>query len=313
MSLPIPPRPAVVAGLVALAVVGVAGCSADEEAPDAVGPADEYLDLVLGAGEERVARMDRAMQESIAACMAEAGFEYRIDLGSLISVEVEDAGTRERAAEWGWGLTTQDPASTTVVSPSDDPNAELLASMSPAELEAWEAAFLGDPTEASGDEDWAEHAGCQGQAYLELQAAGGLADPTYEALAAEIERIDTEVVPGDPDVAEADAEYVGCMADAGYAGLTDGRATAEWWFAEVQSRMDELGGGGPGIESSVVDAANREWAAEERALAVADWDCRDEVGYDAVVARVRNAAQAEYVDAHRDELDAWVERYGDGG
>lgn len=299
-----------------LALVGMSavGCSADGGTPpDAVGPADAYLDAVLGVGEDGVARQDRAMQESIAACMAEAGFEYRLDLGSLMAVEIDDAGSRERAAEWGWGLTTHDPASTTVTTPADDPNAELLATMSPAEVQAWDEALFGDMAEVSGDgEDWAAHAGCAGRAHLELQAAGGRADPTYEALAAEIERIDAEVVPNDPAVAAADAEYAGCMADAGFPGLTDGRGAWEWWFAEVQARESELAGGGPGIDAALLDAAYLEWADEERALAVADWDCRDEIGYDAVVARVRNAAQAEYVEAHRDELDAWAEQYGSG-
>jgi len=58
-----------------------------------------------------------------------------------------------------------------------------------------------------------------------------------------------------------------------------------------------------------VPAGQAELAAAEVALATADWDCREESDYDAVWREVRSRLQQEYVDAHRDELDAWVEAH----
>ena len=42
-------------------------------------------------------------------------------------------------------------------------------------------------------------------------------------------------------------------------------------------------------------------------LAVADFDCREEVDYDKVQLEVTADAQQQFYDAHKDELEAWRE------
>lgn len=56
-------------------------------------------------------------------------------------------------------------------------------------------------------------------------------------------------------------------------------------------------------------AGQAQLADDEVALATADWDCRAQTRYDDVWQEARDRLQQEYVDAHRTELDAWVETF----
>jgi len=188
-----------------------------------------------------------------------------------------------------------------------DPNRAYIEAMSASEAAAYYDAYIGDLGEFENDEepDW-ERMGCAGRAALEVYRSGAAADATYLALKDEVDRIEAELIPSHPDVVRADAEWSDCMADAGYPDYTrQPEAEARW--VERANDPDGNGVGDPGDA-----AAQARLAPEEIALATADWDCADEVGYHDVVARVRNAAQQEYVDAHRDELDAWVKRWAEG-
>jgi hypothetical protein len=235
-------------------------------------------------------------EEAVAACMAEAGFEYVPTLTHFFVGE-EDApqiGTsRESAEQYGYGMTTGWVDPTVQQATGEDPNTAILAAMSDAERHEYLLAMTG-PSSSSGSDGEADFAdlGCYGRA-LELLETPAQQDPVYRALTAEMARIDADAVPADPRVVQADAEWSECMADAGHPGYPrQPDASARW--------AEELG------DSYTAGGA---LAVRERALATADWDCRDQTGYDDVITSVRNELQQEYVDAHRDELDAWVERW----
>ena len=122
---------------------------------------------------------------------------------------------------------------------------------------------------------------------------------------AEIDRIDAEVVPTHPDVVAADAAWGECMADASFPGYASQPEAEERELERYYASAGEDRAVGP----DGMTEGEREGLPQEVAIATADRDCTDRVRYDDVVARVRNAAQQEYVDAHRDELDAWVEAF----
>jgi hypothetical protein len=125
----------------------------------------------------------------------------------------------------------------------------------------------------------------------------------------EIARIDADVAPTDPAVMAAAAEWSECMADAGhpgYASPPDAEQVA-WgaWIAFNEGIAADPTLGVVGPEGGI--AGEGDLAEREASLATADWDCRAATGYDAAWSAARDRLQQEYVDAHRAELDAWVE------
>lgn len=301
--------------VIAMLAVPLTACSDAKEAP-VDGPADAYIDLVFGASSEVAEQQVLAREEILAACMAEAGFDYVPTLANTVFID-EDAmdpprDSREYAEQYGYGLNSRPPD---VRSPDlADPNADIMAAMSEAELKEYYLARDGtnfeDYLAAGAPEDWVDdwtRGGCSGRAWHEAEKTAPDKDPVYLALKAEIDRIDAEVVPTDPGVAAADASWSECMADAGFPGYVSQPEAEE--REQVLSEAPDVASGAIG-EDGLTDG-QREALLHERAVATADWDCVADVGYSEVVARVRAAAQQEYVDAHRNELDAWVQTYAD--
>ena len=57
-------------------------------------------------------------------------------------------------------------------------------------------------------------------------------------------------------------------------------------------------------ESAAIAARLQEW---ERSVAVADWDCRNELDYDARLRAIELEMQQEFVDRHWADLEAWAQ------
>jgi len=95
-------------------------------------------------------------------------------------------------------------------------------------------------------------------------------------------------------------------------GTRPADAEAAAWAA-FTTWNDAIGaaGGAPEGEDGLLPG-QAELRAEDVALATADRGCRDRNDYEVGVARARDDLQREYVDAHRDELDAWVKRFAQG-
>ncbi len=100
----------------------------------------------------------------------------------------------------------------------------------------------------------------------------------------------------DPRLAEVDAAWASCMADAGYDEASP--YAAEWRVIEETISMRDAAP--EGLPPDVV----AERTTEERRLALADLDCRDATGWTTRRRAVEHALQQEYVDAHRADLDA---------
>ena len=255
-------------------------------------------------------RRQMAVEEAVAACMADEGFEYIPDV-SHYTFPDEAAmdpprDSREFAEVYGYGIVEAPPVSGSA--PGANPNDAITASLGPEALARYMEALVGPSTEeadAEAEYDWRE-TGCMGAAIHAVWSPGAAQDPVAVDLQAEIARIDEVATPQDPSVVALDEAWSACMADAGYDGLrrqpdAAERAFESWMDAQAASASGEAEASG----------AN-DTAAEEKALAVADWDCRDQVSYDVGVAEVREELQAAYVAAHRAELDTWVETWADG-
>ncbi|HEY0187642.1 MAG TPA: hypothetical protein VGC67_09160 [Cellulomonas sp.] len=145
--------------LAAAAAILLAGCSgsADPEgsaAADAIGPLDEYTARIYGysfdqsdqqSTEELEAEADqqmRAVEELVATCMADEGFDYTPSTMSGTAVDLAgldvEWGSAEFAAQYGYGIST-DPWGTADLDVTDewqDPNSDYVAAMSDSEREA---------------------------------------------------------------------------------------------------------------------------------------------------------------------------------
>ncbi|WP_250443215.1 hypothetical protein [Actinotalea sp. C106] len=318
------------AGLVLTLAACSGGDSESSSAPEP-GPLEVYFEDLYSDwdSDEGQAQMMRA-EEIAAECMAEQGFEYiPQDTSGGASYSSEDLdvewGSAEFAEQYGYGITT-DPWGTGEEEPVAeeewvDPNAEYVEAMSQSEQDAYYAALYGtDPGPAEGEEeeweyDW-ELAGCQGLAQHEVYEGGDTADSEkFAALEDEMTRM-WEATEADPRLSEASAEWASCMADAGYPGLAAVGDAEEAFYEELNAIQEEaygqdLGEDATAEEWEALDAAAREAQSEltprEIETAVADVECRDEVGYTEVQTEVNHEHQQEFVDAHKADLDAYVE------
>ncbi len=301
-------RPAAIV-LAAAALLAAAGCSGSEPAPEETrepGPAEAYLEAALGFTADDAAQGALAMEESIAACMADLGFEYVPYTAGHHFIDVDEIdppfGSREFAVQYGYGFAAVPEEMRSETTLGQNPNDEIMAAMSAEQLEAYESALWGDEPGVLG--------GCQGAARDQVWGDPE-GDPIRTALEEEIARIDTELVPTEPEVTQAVALWATCMADAGVPGYTDPvdaeeRAWNRWIaFNDALAGDPELAATDPAGKVVGEDAI----AQEEAAVATADWDCRRESGYDDAWRAARDRLQQEYVDAHRAELEAWVESF----
>jgi hypothetical protein len=344
-------RAAVLACAAALALTACSGTSDDESTGSTSsgdyqpGPLDEYMARIYGysfdtaeqqSTEELQAesdRQNREVQELVASCMSEQGFDYTPDDSNGGTVYGDDLdvewGTLEFAEQYGYGISTDpwgmDDAS---VDPDAyvDPNADYVASMSESEQEAYNAALWGEPVEyVEGEEESYEYdwttAGCYGAAQHEVyETTATDVSGDYSALEDEM-NARWERVTASAEMAELNAAWASCMADAGISGMTGvddaQQALYERWNdlqgwndpeyqATIESWDWEAAPEGPAAPE--VDAtALADFTKDEIAQAVADYGCKKDVDYEKRYTEIDHADQQEFVDQHRDELEAWAE------
>ncbi|WP_431835828.1 hypothetical protein [Cellulomonas sp. Y8] len=332
----------------ALLALAVTGCTGDGGGggPSSAGasgftpgPLDEYMSRIWGYSldEDRSTedvqaendRRERRVEELVAACMAEEGFDYTpADRSGSVAVSSDDLdvewGSREFAEQYGYGIST-DPwgneGRAAEVGTWEDPNEEYVAAMSEGEAAAYGEALWGPTTEYDEEEpaeyDWTT-SGCYGAAQHQVYEGGEVADE-FAALNDEVERF-WQTTQDDPRVADLDARWSSCMADAGYPGFTgaDGARDdlyTEWWdlqgwddpaYQALAEGWDwDAQPDGP-PEPEVDEAATAAFRDREIAQAVVDAGCKEQIDYDAEWVRVYHELQEDFVDRHRDELEAWA-------
>jgi hypothetical protein len=194
---------------------------------------------------------DREMevQQKVAECMANEGFEYTPYFPDDQFVSFgpeEDMTEEERMLKYGYGYFTymleesegwEEGGFGEEWDPSEDPNWVYRESLSESAQQAYDLALHGnwdnweepEPTyDEDGNEiwdesawvepDWAEIGGCYNLAQQELGGFGG-PDPEMDALYEEMWPKQEEMwerIQADPRMVEANQEWAACMADAGY-------------------------------------------------------------------------------------------------
>ena len=313
---------------VALALT-LTACGGESAPEDELGPLDQVFADVYGDWDEDQGNAQQMrVEELVAECMAELGSEYTpVDYSQMgWSVGPDDLdvewGSREFAEKYGYGATT-DPWGNEEMAdePPDqqwvDPNQDYVMAMSETEQAAYYAALYGDQSPPEGDEeewvyDWTQ-SGCQGKAQHEVyEAAPGLDDSEYQALMDEMSAM-WEGVMSDPRLTELNGRWSTCMAEAGHPGFAAvddaqnsiyDRLNAIWETAYNDISPDAAESEWQAVQESV-EARMAEITPVEIELAIADFDCRAEVKYEAVYREVNADHQQRFYDAHKDELEAW--------
>ena len=307
-----------------LAALGIllAGCSSTG-APDPTaspstehwGPLSEYLapvDEALG-GEGAGLALNTEMQESVAACMVEAGFDYvPYVTPDLILIDVPDKDTRDWVARRGYGLSgglVEGPeleamlasdAANAAQPASVDPNEAIYAQLSEGTKAAYDLALNGPPYVDGEERDeaasWTIADGCYTWASIQQaeRSAAYFADyaDLQERMRAVRSTVDTR-----PRMVELTTEWAHCMADAGHVYTSPTHAW-ESVYAVIH--------GSPGPDGDPYVTSD-EAKALEITVALADYDCKEDLRWDEVRNSVTDEVEAQFLEDNKAEIDEYID------
>jgi hypothetical protein len=285
-------------------------------------PLDSYLGAGGGPTVISSATQQRRYQERVARCMAAQGFDYVPEPGASITstnigggAEVVKLNAPPRfpdlqpdqfAARFGYGISTAPPATRGV--PLVDPNDKIVAAMSVAERVAYMHALYGVATPLDSHGYLTSTINGSPQACTDRASR---AEPTDDQVAATEHRVQrvrtvyqsllsriahlTDQEMADTRMVAATHEWSGCMAAAGFPGLTGVDQPRARTLVRARAVM------GHDLDpSSVAPARLARLRRTEINTAVADNRCRQ--SWDRTLASVRRAAEEAFVRANLTEL-----------
>ncbi|KAM9866461.1 hypothetical protein ACIFOC_00665 [Leucobacter aridicollis] len=322
-----------IAAAVALTLSGCSAKPGDKAAEIDEGPLSKYLSA-LWDGEEMT---EEAMQEEqlkveelVAACMQKEGFEYEPDTQSMTFFAGDEEemdgpqwGSKEFAEQYGYGFFDSPWNNQPEEEGNEyvDPNQEYVESLSESEQQAFYEVLYGPrPTEEQMAEmeegggytsDWTQE-GCQGAARHEISQEAQGAQAAYEDPEfADLFEAMNEVWGMEPseEMTALNTEWAACMADSGYGQFS----TPDDAQNSIMEASNELYGGGEYVEGEEPKEPSKEKMDELKKLeietAVADFECKDKVGYEKKSTKIMHAQEQKFVDEHKAELDAMLAKY----
>lgn len=209
----------------------LAGCGDPDTADDA-SPLEAIYGAPLSPAEQRAKELE--VQEAIAQCMREAGWEYTpVDYSAQFDDRpFEDPNEDGYGEKYGYGIVRNyelyewpyldDEGNYTGDGPFgggfEDPNADYVNSLSPDEIDEYYAAMSGDPSiyepeidPVTGEEIYPmpsmEEQGCQGKAQLEVYGDQPWNDQDFNDRLSAL----TEDLENDPALADAEIVWSDCM------------------------------------------------------------------------------------------------------
>ena len=279
-------------------------------------------ELQRRGAEEQAAWRD-LVEESVAACMAGEGFEYVpreaaatpvFDQGlSTVDHLAVPAlpGTRGEVERVGYGVDDIDAMEAMLAQEGVvDVNTAYAESLGEAGRQAYYLALTGhDGTEQS------DEGGCTGRALAQLPQPG-VGDPSaryfeqYAALLGEMARFPQDVVAHDARTVALDAEWANCMAEAGHdlvAALDlPGPSPLSAVDVAVRTRPDgSVGDPQPDTPTSEIPFDERYLTGDpaERAVALADLDCRAATNYLERLTTIQIDLEEEFVHTRAQALE----------
>lgn len=274
-----------------------------------------------GGFEAAINEYTTRVEEAIVVCMAEQGFEFKPTGAQQNEVQERqnDLTVREWTEEYGYGISTS--FDSIAQQQANDPNSEILFSLSASERDIWLQTLLGssfdDPTAGEDGADL-ENQGCIGASIIETGGQGvieGLEEfgEAYEKGEAVIYDTNEMIV--------AVGDWTRCMSEAGFPDYSDldspeddiGRQLDDI-TRPLDAALDELDPeeGRALVEGDVLDLeslpgldvdALRALQETEKKTAITDLDCY-EVHVRDVFEPLRNDFERGLMDTYGSELDA---------
>ncbi len=300
-------------GAVALTLSACSALPGASELDPAKSPLSEYFSAIYGDGSDESEWQDKQNQveELVAECMTEEGFEYvPVDYsqqgGSSFSGAEWKPEDEEWVAQYGYGFVNYPGRTDEPVIDDEwvDPNQDYVMSLSESEQAAYYETLYGPgPTEDQLNEDgsyeynW-EEAGCQGAASNEVYGSDPFQDekhkPVQEAMTAMYENIQK-----DPRMVALDAEWASCMADGGFTEYTSKMDAQNKFIDELNAFYESKPEG-----AQPDDPELKELGEREIKVAVADLACAKKMGYQQKSLEVQFEAERQFIQDHKAELDA---------
>ncbi|KQW07581.1 hypothetical protein ASC66_00840 [Leifsonia sp. Root4] len=318
--------------MLALSGCAAAGSGGGGELSYEDSPLGMYTTALYGdIDQEKFEAQQAEVEELVAACMKEEGFEYLPNTqngGGVVmsSDDMEDRETEEWVASNGYGMIQSAEQMAEQQAQSEefvDPNAEYTASLSESEQAAFYETLYGPgPSEeemeameagdGSYEYNW-ETAGCQGAAQNEVQggAQDAYNDPKFAGLFEKMNELYTKAME-QPAVKELDAKWADCMADAGYSEFTS-KSEAMMSISDAQNEFyenqefDETG-----VPIAPDEAAMEELRQKEIDVALADFRCSEKLDYMQKSLEAQFALETQFVEDNKSELDALLAEYATG-
>ncbi len=238
----------------------------------------------------RTAEIERR-EATLVTCMSAAGFEYFAEPASFSQIGPDDEGiergTREYVQKNGYGLFAplkHRPE------PEASENDVYFDSLSDEDKIAFENAMYGEyggPTDQVSCWDEADTA-ARGDRSWEQE---------FEALnsARQLLVFDEE---DDPRTVALNDRWAQCMTTAGFDEAADPSQSRMQFGMKYTSFQD--------LWHQRDSAEIVQLIEDEIKQALADWDCKQEVDYDAELRKVRLDLEQQFVDANKEQLDAYL-------
>lgn len=300
----------------AVLAIGLAGCSllpgAEPELDWEDSPLNSYLNAQAGMSEEEMnehfAAQQQSIEEAVAECMTEQGFEYiPVDQsqygGGMVSGDEWDPDSREWVEEYGYGAVNFPGSEQKPEQEFVDPNQEYVQSLSESEMAAYYETLHGpQPTEEELGEDGSyeydpENAGCYGSAQLEVTGDDPYSSEEFKPIMDAINELYSEM-QNDPALSELNAAWSSCMAEAGYSGFATQQDAQNSIYDEINAYYEGQ------TEHVEDDPALAEIQEGEIALALADLECRESTDYRQQSLRLQFEIEERFVQEHKAELEA---------
>lgn len=306
-------RRIIVGGAQATVALLLSACGSEIPADDAItaitNPASATelspLEERLGFSSDETKRLRQQIElqqqaeDEVAVCMTNKGFDYSpavID-ETFLTGEVTDDGSRLWADNNGLGITVAFVAAREAIERQDgqvDGNAAYLASLPPAQAEAWVNALSGQtPDVVEGSRLAYEPGGCLGSAIATVYAQFEVVEHFVDKLESLNARMES-----DPRVRGFVADWSMCMAALGHQYL-DQDEMVDDVYARLLSIEAFTDGQAPLAESS---AELTELLGFEQSVAVANFDC-SQASVDGIT-EIRAAYEREFIEDNRQLIEA---------
>ncbi|CAH0169516.1 hypothetical protein SRABI76_01244 [Microbacterium oxydans] len=325
------PLAALAATAMVFVLAGCTGTPGDDGLTYEDSPLNKYVAAAWGGDlspEEQQKQSEenqRKVEELVAECMADEGFEYtpNTDNGGMFASADGDwePEKREWVEKYGYGMVNspfnerqeEEPAEEYV-----DPNQDYVQTLSETEQTAfYETLYGASPDEDELNEDgsyeyrW-EDGGCQGWAQHEIDGDDVWQSDEFSEIRTKMEEFWTTTQEA-PELADLNAEWAKCMADGGEPGFTKQADASQSIVDEQNALYDAAYGDG----SEPVDTESPEFVEpsdspemkklgeREIELALVDLDCRKKTSYMEESLKIQFALEEKFIAENKAELDAF--------